>query len=96
MKFEEEKALKRSLDPDMEDQQGTTQVTAQSLGSPISGVTRSQVTGSSVIWAQSIGAFGIGIGSQVTPLGLLGLIGTSTGSRDKFSGCWYFFMEIGV
>ena len=43
VKFKEEKAFKKSLDSEMEDQQGTTQVTTQSsvsesLGSPVSGV----------------------------------------------------------
>ena len=41
VKFEEEKAFRRSLDSEMEDQQGTTHVTAQSSGSPVSGVTGS-------------------------------------------------------
>ena len=40
VKFEEEKAFRRSLDSEMEDQQGTTLVTTQSSGSPVSGVTR--------------------------------------------------------
>ena len=49
VKFEEEKAFRRSLDSEMDDQQSTTQVTAQSstsqsTGSPVSCVTRSQVT----------------------------------------------------
>ena len=41
VKFEEEKAFRRSLDSEMEDQQGTTQATTQSTGSPVSGVTGS-------------------------------------------------------
>ena len=61
VKFEEEKAFRRSLDSEMEDQQGTTQVTTQSSGSPISGVTESQVTG-----AQSTSTYGTGTGSRIT------------------------------
>ena len=64
-KFEEEKAFRRSLDSEMEDQQGTTQVTAQSSGSSVSGVNGSRVTGSSVTGAQSTSTSSIGTGSQV-------------------------------
>ena len=90
VKLEEEKAFRRSLDSDMGDLQGTTQVTtqssaSQSSGSPVSGVTRSQVTGSSVTRAQSTGTSGTGTGSgitgsQMTPSGDLSSSGTSTGS----------------
>ena len=56
VKFEEEKSFKWSLDSEMEDQHGTTQLTAQSSASQSSGssvldVTGSQVTGSSVAGA---------------------------------------------
>ena len=85
VKFEEEKVFRRSLDFEMEDQQGTTQATthisaSQSSGSPVSGVTGSQVTGSSVIRAQSIGTYGTGTGSQMTPSGDSSSSGTGTGS----------------
>ena len=46
VKFEEEKAFKKSLDFEMEDQQGTTQVTAYSSASQSSGSSVSSVTGS--------------------------------------------------
>ena len=48
VKFEEEKAFERSLDSEMEDQQGTTQVATQSSRSLVSGVSGSQVTSSSI------------------------------------------------
>ena len=68
VKFEEEKAFKRSLDSEIKEQQSTPQVTvqsstSQSTGSSVSGVTGSQVTGSLVSRTRSTWTSDTGTGS---------------------------------
>ena len=72
VRFEEERAFRRSRDSEIEEQQTTPHVTtsqssaSQGIGSQVSGVTGSHVRGSLVSRTQSTGNSGTRTGSRIT------------------------------